>query len=539
MAAKQVLYDQHARARMASGLDALANAVKVTLGPRGRNVLIEKPWGAPIITKDGVTVAREIELEDRCANIGAQMVKDVASATSDASGDGTTTATVLAQAIYVEGAKMVAAGANPMELKRGIEAAVTAVVVQLEKTSRPLRGRKEVAQVGTIAANGDSVIGELLAEAMEKVGPQGVVTLEQAKSIETTVEFAEGVRFDRGYLSAYFITDAERMEAVLHDAYVLIYDEKLSSMQDLLPLLEQVSESGKPLLVIAEDVDKDALATLVVNKLRGNLDVCAIKAPGFGAFRTEMLEDVAAVAGGQAYTKALGVKLDSLTLDGLGRFKKITVEAGQTTLISGAGKKADIDRRVKQLKAQIELAASDADRDRLKERLAKLAGGVAIIHVGAASEAAMKEKMARTEDAHDATRAAVEEGVVPGGGVALLRTLPALRKLRLEGDQQLGVRIVARALEEPLRQMAENGGEQGAVIVAHVLKGQGAYGYNVAKRAYEDLFDAGVLDPAKVVRVALQKAASVASLMLTTEALIAEASPEAKGFRTPPAGVVS
>jgi chaperonin GroEL len=522
MTAKEILYDSSARKQIASGLNALANAVKVTLGPRGRNVVLERSYGAPIITKDGVTVAKEIELENRFANMGAQMVKEVASKTSDVAGDGTTTATVLAQAIYTEGAKLVTAGANPMEIKRGIDAAVATVVAELVRMSKPTKGKQEIAQVGIISANGDETIGNLIAEAMEKVGKEGVITIEEAKSMETTLDVVDGMQFDRGYLSPYFITDAERLEVVLSDAYVLIYDKKFSNMQELLPVLELVAKAGKPLLVLAEDVDAEALATLVVNKLRGTLQVCAVKAPGFSDRRREMLKDVAVLTGGQAITQDLGVKLENVTLKDLGRAKTITVNKDTTTLIEGAGNKADIQARVKQLRTQVEETTSDYDREKLQERLAKLAGGVAVIKVGAATEVELKEKKARVEDALHATRAAVEEGIVPGGGVALLRALPKLLELVLEGDQQFGVNIIRRALEEPLRQMAQNGGVEAAVIVNKVKEGTGSYGYNVAKNEYEDLVAAGVIDPTKVVRVALQNAASVASLMLTTEAMIAE-----------------
>jgi chaperonin GroEL len=522
MTAKEILYNTNARRQIASGLNTLANAVKVTLGPRGRNVVLEKSWGAPTITKDGVTVAKEIELENRFANMGAQMVKEVASKTSDVAGDGTTTATVLAQAIYAEGDKLVTAGANPMDIKRGIDAAVETVVTELKRQSKPTRGKSEIAQVGSISANGDETIGNLLAEAMEKVGREGVITLEEAKSMETSLEVVEGMQFDRGYLSPYFVTDPERMEVVLNDAYVLIFEQKLSSMKELLPLLELVAKAGKPLLIVAEEVDGEALATLVVNKLRGTLDVCAVKAPGFGDRRKEMLKDVAVLSGGQAVTQDLGLKLENLTLKDLGTAKTVTIDKDTTTLVEGGGSKEEIRARVTQIRSQLEDTTSDYDREKLKERLAKLVGGVAVIKVGAATETEMKEKKARVEDALNATRAAVEEGIVPGGGVALLRTLPALAKLKLEGDLQFGVNIIRRALEEPLRQLAQNGGVEGAVVVNKVSQGEGAFGYNVATNQYEDLVLAGVIDPTKVVRVALQNAASVASLMLTTEAMIAQ-----------------
>ena len=522
MAAKKILFSNNARKQIANGLNTLANAVKVTLGPRGRNVVLQRPWGTPTITKDGVTVAREIELENRFANMGAQMVKEVASKTSDVAGDGTTTATVLTQVIYAEGAKLVTAGANPMDLKRGIDAAVETVVAELKRQSKPTTGRNEITQVGIISANGDETIGSLIAEAMEKVGKEGVITVEEGKSMNTTLEVVKGMQFDRGYLSPYFVTDAERMEAVLNDAYILIHETKISNMQEFLPLLEQVAKTGKQLLVLAEDVDGNALSTLVVNKLRGTLHVCAVKAPGFGDRRKELLQDIAVLSGGQAVTEDLGLKLENLTLKDLGQAKTIIIDKDKTTLIEGAGKKEDIDARVKQIRSQLEETTSDYDREKLQERLAKIGGGVAVIKVGAATETEMKERKARVEDALHATRAAVEEGIVPGGGVALLRTLPALEKLRAKGDQQYGVNIIRRALEEPLRQIVQNGGAEGAVVVNKVREGKGAYGYNVASGEYEDLALAGVIDPTKVVRVALQNAASVASLMLTTEALIAE-----------------
>jgi chaperonin GroEL len=522
MAAKEILFGNEARRQIAVGLNTLANTVKVTLGPRGRNVVLERSWGAPTVTKDGVTVAKEVELENRLANMGAQMVKEVASKTSDVAGDGTTTATVLAQAIYAEGAKLVAAGANPMDIKRGIDAAVETVVAELRKQSKPTKGKSEIAQVGIISANGDETIGNLIAEAMEKVGKEGVVTIEEAKSMDTTLDVVEGMQFDRGYLSPYFVTDAERMEAVLADAYILICEKKISNMKDLLPVLELVAKSGKPLLIVAEDVDGEALATLVVNKLRGSLHVCAVKAPGFGDRRKETLTDIAVICGGQAITEDLGLKLENLTLKDLGRAKSVTIDKDKTTVVEGAGKKEDIQARVKQLRAQLEDTTSDYDREKLQERLAKIVGGVAVIKVGAATETEMKEKKARVEDALHATRAAVEEGIVPGGGVALLRTLPALAALKLGGDQEYGVNIIRRAIEEPLRQIAQNGGDEGAVVVNKVREGKGAFGYNVATNKYEDLVLAGVIDPTKVVRVALQNAASVAALMLTTEVLIAD-----------------
>jgi chaperonin GroEL len=522
MAAKEIIFSTAARAEIAKGLNTLANAVKVTLGPRGRNVVIEKSWGAPTVTKDGVTVAKEIEIENKFQNMGAQMIKEVASKTSDVAGDGTTTATVLAQAIYNEGAKLVAAGANPMDLKRGIEAAVEAVIAEIKKLSTETKGKKDIAQVGTISANGDDTIGEMIAEAMEKVGKEGVITVEEAKTLNSELDVVEGMQFDRGYLSPYFVTDGERMTATLNDAYVLIHEKKISSMKDLLPVLEQVAKSGKPLVIIAEDVDGEALATLVVNKLRGTLQVCAVKAPGFGDRRKAMLQDIAVLTAGEAITEDLGLKLDGVQLKDLGRAKRIVITKDDTTIIEGAGSKDKIDARVKQIRREVEDTTSDYDREKLQERLAKLVGGVAVIKVGAATEVEMKEKKARVEDAMHATRAAVEEGIVPGGGVALLRGLPALDKLTYTDDRRYGVNIVRRALEEPLRQIASNAGVDGSIIVAKVKEGKGSFGYNAAKLEFEDLVAAGVIDPTKVVRSALQNAASVAGLMLTTETLIAE-----------------
>jgi len=522
MAAKEIVFSTSARNSIASGLNILANTVKVTLGPRGRNVIIEKSWGSPTVTKDGVTVAKEIELEDKLANMGAQMVKEVASKTSDIAGDGTTTATVLAQAIYTEGSKLVAAGHNPMDIKRGVDAAVAKIVANLKEQAKPTKGKTEIAQVGTISANGDTLIGDILSEAMEKVGKEGVITVEEAKSMETTLDVVEGMQFDRGYLSPYFVTDAERMEAVLEDCFVLIHEKKLSNMKDLLPVLEQVAKSGKPFLIVAEDIDGEALATLVVNKLRGTLHVCAVKAPGFGDRRKEMLKDIAVLTGGQAITEDLGIKLESLTLKELGRAKRITVDKDNTTIVEGAGKKADIEGRVKQIRAQIEDTTSDYDREKLQERLAKLVGGVAVVKVGAATESEMKEKKARVEDALHATRAAVEEGIVPGGGVALIRALSSIENLKFSDDRQYGVNIIRRSCEEPLRQIASNAGVDGSIVIEKVKGGKGAFGFNAATEEYEDLVKAGVIDPTKVVRAALQNAASVASLMLTTEALVAE-----------------
>jgi len=521
MSAKEIVFSEQARRRIAEGLNILADTVKVTLGPRGRNVLIEKSWGSPTVTKDGVTVAKEIELEDKLANLGAQMVKEVASKTSDVAGDGTTTATVLAQAIYAQGAKLVSAGLNPGEIKRGIDAAVAKIVEDLKDQAKPTRGRTEISQVGTISANGDRQIGDILADAMEKVGKEGVVTVEEAKSMETTLELVEGMQFDRGYLSSYFVTDAERMEAVLEDALILVHERKLSSMQDLLPLLELVAKAGRPLLIVAEDVDGEALATLVVNHLRGTLRICAVKAPGFGDRRKEILSDLATVTGAKAVMEDLGTKLEGLTVADLGRAKRITVSKDDTTLIQGAGKKADIEARAKQLRTQIEDTTADYDREKLQERLAKLVGGVAVIKVGAATESEMKEKKARVEDALHATRAAIEEGIVPGGGVALLRAGAALGSLKFDDDRRYGVNVIRRAIEEPLRQIASNAGIDGAIVVERVREGKGAFGFNAATEVYEDLVKAGVIDPTKVVRVALQNAASIASVMLGTEALIA------------------
>ena len=522
MAAKEIAFDIAAREYIANGLNILANAVKVTLGPRGRNVIIEKSWGAPTITKDGVTVAKEIELEDRFENMGAQMVKEVASKTSDLAGDGTTTATVLAQAIFTEGVKIVTAGANPMDIKRGIDAAVAAVVAALVKLSVPTKGKSEIAQVGIISANGDETIGTLIAEAMAKVGKDGVVSVEEAKSMETTLEVVEGMQLDRGYLSAYFVTDQERMEAVLVEPYILIHEKRLGSMKELLPLLEQVAKSGKPLLIVAEEVEGEALATLVVNRLRGTLQVCAIKAPGFGDRRKAMLQDLAALTGGRAMTEDLGETLEKVTLADLGRAKRIRIDKDTTTIVEGGGAKSAIEARVTSIRREIEDTTSDYDREKLQERLAKLVGGVAVISVGAATEVEMKEKKARVEDAMHATRAAVEEGIVPGGGVALIRCAAALGALKFEDDRRFGVNIIRRAIEEPLRQIAQNSGVEGGVVVNNVREGSGAYGYNAATGVFEDLVKAGVIDPTKVVRVALQNAASVAALMLTTEALIAE-----------------
>ncbi|HXX30451.1 MAG TPA: chaperonin GroEL [Myxococcaceae bacterium] len=520
--AKDIIFDTRAREAILRGVNTLADAVKVTLGPKGRNVVIEKSFGSPTITKDGVTVAKEIELENRFENMGAQMVKEVASKTSDVAGDGTTTATVLAQAIFREGAKLVAAGHNPMDIKRGIDKAVLAVVEALKKQSKPTKDKKEIAQVGTISANGDTSIGETIANAMEKVGKEGVITVEEAKGLETTLDVVEGMQFDRGYLSPYFVTDPERMEAVIQDALILIHEKKISSMKDLLPLLEQVARAGKPLLIVAEEVEGEALATLVVNKIRGVLNTCAVKAPGFGDRRKAMLEDIAILTGGKMIAEDLGLKLENLTLNDLGKAKRIVVDKDNTTIIEGAGSQKDIQGRVAQIRKQVEDTTSDYDREKLQERLAKLVGGVAVINVGAATETEMKEKKARVEDALNATRAAVEEGVVPGGGVAFIRCLKALDKGTWNDEEKFGVEIVRRALEEPLRQIVGNGGLEGSVIVNKVKDGTGAFGFNAATGAFEDLLAAGVIDPAKVTRYALQNASSVASLMLTTEALVAE-----------------
>jgi len=522
MPAKQLMYRETARQRMLEGVEKLAKAVKVTLGPKGRNVVLDKKWGAPTITKDGVTVAKEIELEDRFENMGAQMVREVASKTSDVAGDGTTTATVLAEAIYREGLRNVTAGANPMALKRGIEKAVEVVVEELKKLSKPVQDKKEISQVGTIAANGDQVIGDLIAEAMEKVGKDGVITVEEAKAIETSLEVVEGMQFDRGYLSPYFVTNPEKMEAVLEEPYLLIHEKKISVMRDLLPLLEKIAQTGKPLLIIAEDVEGEALATLVVNKLRGTLKCAAVKAPGYGDRRKAMLEDIAILTGGKMLSEDLGIKLENITMEDLGRAKRVVIDKENTTIVEGAGRSQDIEGRVKQIRTQIEETTSDYDREKLQERLAKLVGGVAVIKVGAATETEMKEKKARVEDALNATRAAVEEGVIPGGGVALVRCIPALEKLKLDGDEAVGAMIVKRALEEPIRQLAYNAGVEGSIVVQRVKEGSGAFGYNVATDTYEDLMGAGVVDPTKVTRSALQNAASIAALMLTTEALITE-----------------
>jgi chaperonin GroEL len=522
MAAKEIIFSQRAREQILVGINTLAEAVKVTLGPKGRNVILEKSFGSPTVTKDGVTVAKEIEIEDRFQNMGAQMVKEVASKTSDIAGDGTTTATVLAQAIYREGVKLLAAGANAMDLKRGIDKAVETVIEELKKQSKSTKDPKEIAQVGTISANGDTTIGTILAEAMEKVGKEGVITVEEAKSMETELEVVEGMQFDRGYLSPYFVTDPERMEVVLEDPYILIYEKKISNMKDLLPLLENVARSGKPFLIIAEEVEGEALATLVVNKLRGTLHVAAVKAPGFGDRRKAMLQDIAVLTGGQMISEDLGIKLENVALKDLGQAKRITIDKDNTTIVDGAGKKKDIEGRVTQIRAQIEETTSDYDREKLQERLAKLVGGVAVIRVGAATESEMKEKKARVEDALHATRAAIEEGIVPGGGVALVRALVALEKLELTGDMQFGCNIVKKAIEEPLRQIVGNAGVDASIVLQKVKEGKGAFGYNAQSEQFVDLFKDGVIDPTKVVRTALQNSASVAALMLTTDCMVAE-----------------
>jgi len=525
--AKQLKFDADARAAIKIGVDILTDAVKVTLGPRGRNVIIEKSFGSPLVTKDGVTVAKEVELSDRYENMGAQMVKEVASKTSDVAGDGTTTATILAQAIYREGSKLVAAGYNPMDLKRGVDKAVEAIATELKKMSKPTKDPKEIAQVGTISANNDDTIGNIISEAMSKVGKEGVITVEEAKGMETTLEIVEGMQFDRGYLSPYFVTDPERMEVILEDPYILIHEKKISNMKDLLPLLEQIARSGKPLIIVAEEVEGEALATLVVNKLRGTLHCCAVKAPGFGDRRKAMLEDIGVLTGGKAIAEEMGIKLEAVQLTDLGRAKRVVIDKDNTTIIDGAGKKADIEGRVKQIRAQVEETTSDYDKEKLQERLAKLVGGVAVINVGAATETEMKEKKARVEDALHATRAAVEEGIVAGGGVAYIRAARVLDGLKLEHDQQAGVDIVRKALFEPAKQIAINAGQDGGVVVDKIKNGKGNFGFNAATEEFEDLILAGILDPTKVTRVALQNAASVAGLMITTECAIAE-KPEEK-----------
>ncbi|MEK6605757.1 MAG: chaperonin GroEL [Nitrospirota bacterium] len=528
MAGKQILYSEHARAAILRGVNQLADAVKATLGPKGRNAILDKKFGAPLITKDGVTVAKEIELRDPYENMGAQLVREVASKTSDVAGDGTTTATVLAQAIYREGVKNITAGANPMDIKRGIDKAVEIVNEELKKLSKPCKGKNEISQIGTISANNDKTIGDLIAEAMDKVGKDGVITVEEAKSMTTSLDVVEGMQFDRGYISPYFITDAERMEASLEDAFILIVEKKVSSMKDLLPILEQVAKMGKPLVIVAEDVEGEALATLVVNKLRGTLNVAAVKAPGFGDRRKAMLEDIAILTGGQVISEDLGLKLESVKLTDLGRAKRVTIDKDNTTLVEGHGDKKKIDARTKQIKAQVEESTSDYDREKLQERLAKIVGGVAVINVGASTETEMKEKKARVEDALHATKAAVEEGVVPGGGVALLRCIPALEKIKLDHDQQVGINIVRRALEEPIRQIAGNAGLEGSVVVERVKKEKETMGFDAGSEKYVDMLEAGIIDPTKVTRCALQNAASVAGLMLTTEVMVTEIPEEKK-----------
>jgi len=534
---KDIKYSQKAREAILRGVDTLADAVKVTLGPRGRNVILEKTFGSPTITKDGVTVAKEIELEDKFENMGAQMVKEVASKTSDVAGDGTTTATVLAQAIYKEGSKLVAAGVNPMAIKRGIEKAVEAVVEELKRLSKPTKDQEEIAQVGTISANNDTTIGNIIAEAMNKVGKEGVITVEEAKGMETTLEIVEGMQFDRGYLSPYFVTDPEKMTVTLSNPYILLNEKKVSTMKDLIPILEQIARMGKPLLIIAEDVEGEALATLVVNKLRGTLQVSAVKAPGFGDRRKAMLEDIAILTGGKVISEDLGVKLESVTLNDLGSAKTVSIDKDNTTIVDGGGTRKDLEGRVKQIRAQIDETTSDYDREKLQERLAKLVGGVAVIHVGAATETEMKEKKARVEDALNATRAAVEEGIVPGGGVALLRAGKGLEKVKLEGEEQSGVSLVQRALEEPIRQIANNAGAEGSVVVEKVKDQKAGFGFNAETGKYEDLMKAGIIDPTKVTRFALQNASSVAALLLTTEAMIAEKPKEREEMpHMPPGG---
>ena len=534
--AKELKFGQEARNAILRGVNILADVVKVTLGPKGRNVILEKSFGSPTVTKDGVTVAKEIDLEDRFENMGAQMVKEVASKTSDTAGDGTTTATVLAQAIYREGSKVVAAGANPMDVKRGIDLAVEEVVKELKKLTKPTKDQKEISQVGKISANNDETIGNIIAEAMNKVGKEGVITVEEAKGMETTLDVVEGMQFDRGYLSPYFVTDPEKMEAVLDDVYILLNEKKISNMKDMLPILEQIAKMGKPLLVIAEDLEGEALATLVVNKLRGTLKCCAVKAPGFGDRRKSMLEDLAILTGGKVISEDLGLKLENIKLNDLGKAKRITIDKDNTTVVDGAGDKDDIGARVKQIRVQIEETTSDYDREKLQERLAKIIGGVAVINVGAATETEMKEKKARVEDALNATRAAVEEGIVPGGGVAYLRCVPALEKLKLGGDRQIGVDLVKRALEEPIRQIANNAGQEGSVVTEKVKNEKGAFGFDAAQDEYTDMIKAGIIDPTKVVRLALQNASSVASLMITTEALVVEKPERKPGYPPMPPG---
>ncbi|OGP58801.1 MAG: chaperonin GroL [Deltaproteobacteria bacterium RBG_13_49_15] len=537
MPAKVILYGSKAREKMLRGVNTLADAVKVTLGPRGNNVVLEKTFGSPTVTKDGVTVAKEIELEDKFENMGAQMVKEVASKTSDVAGDGTTTATILAQSIYEEGLKLVAAGINPMGLKRGIDKGVEAIIDKLKKLSKPTKDKKEIEQVGTISANNDETVGKLISEAMEKVGKEGVITVEEAKSMETSLEIVEGMQFDRGYLSPYFITNAEKMDVVLENPYILLNEKKISNMKDLIPLLEQISKMGKPLLIVAEDVEGEALATLIVNKLRGTLKVAAVKAPGFGDRRKAMLQDIATLTGGQMISEDLGIKLENITVSDLGKCKTIKIDKDNTTIVDGAGSKKDIEGRVKQIRAQIDETTSDYDKEKLQERLAKLIGGVAVVNIGAATETEMKEKKARVEDALNATRAAVEEGIVAGGGVALVRCIDALEKVKVTGEEKHGVSILKRALEEPLRQIAINAGYEGSVVLNKILEGKDDFGFNAATEKYENLMESGVIDPTKVVRFALQNASSVAGLMLTTEAMVAEKPEKKKEPPMPPGGM--
>jgi len=536
MGAKILKYDEDARKAILAGVNALADAVKVTLGPKGRNVILEKSFGGPTVTKDGVTVAKEIELEDHFENMGAQMVREVASKTSDVAGDGTTTATILAQAIYREGVKAVAAGSNPMDIKRGIEKAVVVVVKELQGMSSPTKDQKEIAQVGTISANNDETIGTIIAEAMGKVGKEGVITVEEAKGLETELEVVEGMQFDRGYLSPYFVTNAEKMEVVLENPLILIHDKKISNMKDLLPILEQIAKMGRPLLIVSEDIEGEALATLVINKIRGTLNVAAVKAPGFGDRRKAMLDDIAVLTGGKVLSEEMGSKLENAKIEDMGNAKRIVIDKDNTTIIDGAGERAALEGRVKQIRAQIEETSSDYDKEKLQERLAKLVGGVAVIKVGAATETEMKEKKARVEDALNATRAAVEEGIVPGGGVAYIRTLPALEKVKLEGDEQIGVNIVKKAIEEPMKMIVANAGFEGAIVVEKVKGKKGDYGFNARTDTYENLVKAGVIDPTKVTRYALQNAASVAGLMLTTQCMIAEKPKDESGMPGMPPG---
>jgi len=537
MPAKIVKFGQEARERMLKGVQLLGDAVTVTLGPKGRNVVLEKSYGAPTITKDGVTVAKEIQLEDKFENMGAQMVKEVASKTSDVAGDGTTTATVLARAIFTEGAKMVAAGHDPMSIKRGIDRAVAAVTEELKRMSKATKDQSEIAQVGTISANNDTTIGEIIAEAMQKVGKEGVITVEEAKGLDTTLEVVEGMQFDRGYLSPYFVTDPEKMEARLDDAYLLIHEKKISAMKDLLPVLEAIARTGRPFVIIAEDIEGEALATLVVNKIRGTLNCVAVKAPGFGDRRKAMLQDIATLTGGKVIAEELGIKLESITVNDLGRAKRIVVDKDNTTIVDGAGKKSDIEGRIKQIRAQIDETTSDYDREKLQERLAKLVGGVAVVRVGAATEIEMKEKKARVEDALHATRAAVEEGILPGGGVALVRASSVLDNVKVNDEEQVGVSIIRRAIEEPCKRIAVNAGWEGAIVLDRVRNGKGSFGFNAYKEEFEDLMKAGIVDPTKVVRTALQNAASVAGLLLTTEAMVAEKPEDRKEPAMPPGGM--